>query len=112
MKQTRRTKRHILGGPGHPRSLKESSSQRQEVGWWSGGLGEVERVLLGDRAPVWDEDRVLEVDGGGGGSVADRGGSRCKGPEVRAAGSQGRLGEGRAPASPLGQGLGYFTSGC
>ena len=72
----------------------------------------MERVLRGDRAPVWDEDRVLEVDGGGGGSVADRGGSRCKGPEVRAAGSQGRLGEGQAPASPLGQGLGCFTSGC
>lgn len=72
-------------------------------------------MFLGDRVPIWDDDRVLEVGGGGGGSVADRGSSRCRGPEVGAPGSQGRTREGRVPASPLRQALafrGYFTSDC
>ena len=51
-------------------------------------------MFLGDRAPIRDDDRVLEVGGRGGGSVANRGNSRCKGPEVGAPGSTGGWGRG------------------
>lgn len=54
------------------RPLEESDSQRQEVEWWVpgavGGWGEGWRwfVFNGDRVSVWEDKKVLGMDGDNG----------------------------------------------
>ena len=62
------TKAQILYDSTHVRSLNESHLQRQEVDGGCQGLGEgdEESAFNGDRVSVWEDEKVLEMDGGDG----------------------------------------------
>ena len=46
------------------RSLEESSSKRQKVGWWGWGAGDGELMFNGDKVSIWEDEKVLQMDGG------------------------------------------------
>ena len=58
----------MLSDPTHRRSLEELDPLRQGVDGWGPGAGggAGESVFHGDRASVWGDGKVLEVDGGDG----------------------------------------------
>ena len=51
------------------RYLELSNSERQEVEWWlpgAGGEGKGELFFSRSRVSVWDDEKVLAMDGGNG----------------------------------------------